>query len=371
MNKAFSCIATASLLGGALIGFTALPAQADSFTASDNSDPTAQITNAAFDIQPSHETNTDETENIQVTVADADTVSDIQQVTLCFYSLQYGDSDCHVDKLDPRNTVLMTWNNSASNPDYFTISATSSDNGIPAGNASFWKLAAGAGNGGDGVSSRTGQSDFSDSGYGDGTATSMAMAFRFHVSEVAAQGEWGAKVVALDSGGGTGSNDVDGYTVKWYGEVAAQRPDNDYGKLSSGGSKIANGLNDGNIAANGASDITMQTTDFAQGSTTLTNVASTAGAPDINQPLTGDQLYALDVVPNASFDDGSSAIRLTADPQAVYTGMFPAATTESGSALKDSFRLSLGANIPYSANKYQNTVTVGIEPSAETPLNTQ
>ncbi|MFN8126397.1 MAG: hypothetical protein U0R64_07815 [Candidatus Nanopelagicales bacterium] len=326
----------AALLAASLgvVGVTS--AQADDVNPS-NATPTVAIDTDTLSMAPDNGVG-DNIYTVAVTVGDANSLEDLNTVTLCLYSTADGDATC--TNQDARNTALITWTRSG---DTFDIDATSGTE------ASNWEL----GTGGDSEAS-TNNASYSYSGY-VATDVSMQILYRFRVSDATRQGAWSVRAVANDGDATQTANDTTGYSASWYGRVATQRAGYNWGDVASGSSATADNLSAGTVVANGGSDIQMATTSFFNGTTTISNAGGTT-----NTSVSADRQFAIDVDPGVSYD-GTGTGRLTGSLADVETGDLLTGTTEAGdTSSTQSFKLWLGNKAPRAASPYSGTVTVGV-----------
>lgn len=341
VSKALACATSAALITGGIVFAASAPAQADQFDP-ENAPP--QITGVTPTIAMAPDSTTgDNIYTVAATVSDADTLLDLNTVTVCLYRQTEGDPACADSNQDARDTALLTWTRAT---DSFAIDATTggSDN-------SYWELGVG---GDDEVS--TDLAGYSRSNYNP-TASSMEMRFTFRVSEVAREGAWAVRVIANDGDAVDTVNDTDGYTMAHFSRVMTNRSAQDFGEIESEGSADIDNVTAGVIIANGGVDLSLAVGGFSNGQTALVNAGG-----DVGDAVTVDRSFALEADNDGSFDGGVNAIRVAGVPTEITTGILAGGTTEAGTpGPAQGFRLYQGGGIPRNGSPYSATVTVGVE----------
>lgn len=340
LNRSGAVLATGALLGASLVAGVAGTASADEFDPA-NAAPTVSIDTSTLTFTPDSGVG-DTIYTIAATVGDANSLVDLNTVTLCLYKVgapNAGDPTCATQ--NPQSTAKITWTRGINEFDIDASSGAESSN---------WEL----GTGGDAEPS-TNNATYSYSAY-NAASTSMTMQFRFRVSDVATEGtDWAVRVVADDGDTTTTANDTTDWTVNWYGRVATQRSGYDWADVTTGSSATANGLSAGTLVTNGGSDIQMSTSTYTDGATTIDNAL---GAAD--SAVNVDRQFAIDVDTGATYD-ATGTTRLTGSLVDVETGDLTSGTVEAGSTgSTQSFKLWLGNAIPRSGSPYTGTVTVGV-----------
>lgn len=345
-------IATTALLASGVTLAVGGVAQADTIEPT-NATPTISVDTASLAMSPSMFSSSPY--SVDVTVGDADSLADLNTVTLCVYNQAQGDANCADGNLDARDTALITWSRA---DDSFTMDATTGGGA----DTSYWEL----GQGGDTEASHTnpfpgpGTTYYSTSNYSE-SAVSMTMTFTFQVSEVAKEGtDWAVKAVVDDGIATANAGDTSGYTTAWYGRVATQRASKAWTSVAAGGSATTNDYSSGTLITNGGADVMMDiASTFTDGQTTISNGGGTA-----DTAVSANRQYAMDIDKDATYNDGAGAAaqRLTGSLADVETGVLTSGTTEAGDAsVGQSFKLWLGNRIPrQDLNTYSGTLTVGI-----------
>lgn len=314
----FGAFASAALVGGVMVGMAA-PASADDYTPG-NSTPTVNITAVPATMQPAAEGGS-ATYTVEADVGDADTLLDLNTVTLCLYRTGVGDDTCATT--DPQNTAKLVWTRATD-----TFAMTS-------GASTFWA------------------NDASVSNY-VATAVSMSMDFKFKISEATLQGGWTAKVIAAD-GTATPEDTDAGITTNYYGNVDTNRATQSFGTIASGGSALKENISDGTLQVNGSTDIFYAVANFTDGTTTATNMQATS--TDVAVPPTATK-FAYDCKDAVTFGE-SGAFRVAGTATEIDSGVLSGGTAEGGStATVASCRLSSGGQLPVASYSAAVTVTV-------------
>lgn len=295
------------------------PAFADQFTTANNA-PT--LSSPAFTM-PGAQTNfepdggaSDEVYTYGVTVSDADTLNDLDTVSVCLYhslkedGLTLGEGDATCAAINPQNTVKLTWTRSTS-----TFAAST-------GTSTYWAL-------GTGADASTAPADL--------TATSGALAFKFTVSEAMREGTWTAKVTATDTSAAAATNSAVTEGVNGYSSITA-RTQKSFGAALAANTG-SNSTDSPTIIANGATTKSLTAGDFTDGTYTfalktdgLTSVGPAAGQVtfDCNRASTFTEASATRV--------GSTATSLGS---ATASGV-----AEGGTAVDNTCRLMHGGGRP-------------------------
>ena len=318
-RKLVAQVAGATLVAGGLTAVVALPAMADDFTPG-NTAPTVTTVGGGsgpYSLTPLSPA------QVQVTVGDADTLQDLNTVTLCLYRTSGGDSTC--SSIDTTNTIKIVWSRSTNT---FALSA---------GSPTSWALNSPTGN------------------Y-VATNVSMTLDFNFIPGKVARTGAWSVKSIAADATTSTTDTDGDNFSMGYYGSVLANRSSYSYSTVASGGSSTNVNKSDGTFTSNDASDVTIRQTAFTMSSPTSKTAGIAGGAPT-DAPSAGE--VALDCNNTATFPDATGAIRLMTGAQTLEANVLTSGTGETGSsALVNSCRLSSGGRLP--VGSYSATITMGI-----------
>lgn len=203
LNRSGAVLATGALLGASLVAGVTGTASAEEFDPA-NAAPTVSIDTSTLTMSPDSGVG-DNIYTIAATVGDANSLLDLNTVTLCLYKVgapNAGDASCATQ--DPQSTAKITWTRSIDEFDVDASSGTESSN---------WEL----GTGGDAEPS-TNNASYSYSAY-SASGTSMTMQYRFRVSDVATEGtDWAVRVVAADGDTTTTANDTTGFSVNWMAE---------------------------------------------------------------------------------------------------------------------------------------------------------
>lgn len=346
-KKTKSVIARSSVLAltaGGMAVFAASPSQAEEFDPT-NIAPTVTSVTDTLAMSPDQAIG-DAVYTIAATVGDANSLQDLNTVTVCLYNQAQGVSTCGDADHDARDTVLMTWTRST---DTFTIDATTGG-----ADASNWNL--GHTTSADDSEASNVAANYSYSAF-TGTNTSMNMLFTFRTSEVAKEGtNWGVLVTA-DDGDTTGTaSDTAGYTVAHYARVATQRSAVDWNTVVAETKTASSNVNAGTFIANGGTDLQMSVTTYTDGTTTLANAG---GSPD--DALTADRQFALDVDLDDTYNAGANDFRLSSSLTDIETAVLTAGTTEAGdNSTLHGFQFQHGGAVPRSGTPYTATVLVGV-----------
>lgn len=304
-----------ALLGLALTAVAV--ASADEFVTG-NSAPTVSSPSLPASISPDAGAS-DTVYSYSITVGDADTLNDLDTVTVCLYHTVVGDATCATP--DPTTDVMLTWTQST---DAFSIEAGSLND--------YWALGTGI----DASASPT------------LTGISGTFTFKFTVSEATREGGWTAAVVATDSSAASASDSTATTTVNHYSAITT-RISQDFGTVGSG---LANGVDrEGSptVTANGQTTFSMTASDFTDGTYTFT--LKTTGLI-AEGPGAGEVTFDCQVAPEPSaIRVGSTSSQLSADQ--TTTG-----TPEGGSTVTNSCHLAHGGERPVST--YSATVVNAI-----------
>lgn len=249
-----------------------------------------------------------------VTVGDAETLNDVDTVSVCLYqslneAAGAGEGDDTCTTINPANTVKLTWTRST---DVFAISA---------GASTFWTLGTAAE-----VSTRSGAL----------TDTTAVLAFKFKVSEAMREGTWTAKVTATDISAATAVDSAATKPVNAYSAITV-RSQQSYGTLAAG--VAATATDSPTVTSNGATTMSLTAGDFVNGaySFTLLTTGLTSTAPAAGQ-LTYDCIRAATFTEATATRIGSTATSLST---ATSTG-----TAEGGTAVSNTCRIKHGGGRP-------------------------
>ncbi|MEX2424477.1 MAG: hypothetical protein WD990_10910 [Acidimicrobiia bacterium] len=305
----------------ALLGLTLSTvgvASADEFTTT-NTAPTVGTPSLSASIQP--DAGASETEyTYSIVVGDAETLNDLDTVTVCLYLTTGGDSTCATP--DPTTDVKLIWTQST---DAFTI-----DNGLSA----YWAL---------GTVTPSSSPTLTD--------TSGTFTFTFAVSEAAREGGWTAAVTA-DDGTTTDTDSTATTTVNHYSSITT-RISQDFGALSAGlvnGSEITASPT---LTANGQTTYNVTAGDFVGDGYTYT--LKTDGLTS-DAPAAGQVTFDCQV---ASTFTEASAVRVGSTSTAISSTETPTGTPEDGSTLANTCRLAHGGERPTGTYSFAVVTAVG------------
>lgn len=292
-------------------------AHADEFTTG-NTAPTVTTQGLSPTIQP----DTGASEAVyeySVLVGDAESLNDLNTVTVCLYLTTGGDSTCATP--DPTTDVSMTWTQSTN---AFTIAN---------GSGTYWAL------GTDPISTSPTL-----------TGVSGTFTFTFTVSEAMREGSWTAAVTATDKSAATATGSAATTTVNHYSSITT-RTALDFGIVTAGltGSTLTSSPT---VTSNGQTTYNASATNFTAGAYTFT--LKTDGATSV-APAAGQVTFDCQVA--SSFTEASAKrVGLTStllDATQTSTG-----TPESGSAVAHTCRLAHGGERPVGA--YSGTIVTAI-----------
>ena len=325
----------------ALSGFAAIVpnAVADSFYAMPDV-PTVELIAVPNNFQPASPRST-ATYTLTAAVGSQGSVDYIHRVYMCWTKPTDGwgdptNADCYDANFDPRYEFLMIWQND-SQWDNFP------DDWFFFGNDSNYANAN------------------SVSNYGNGTANSMNMNFKFHVSESMLMGtDWQVAVTAEDADGQSSTRTAAGKTTLYYGAVLEQPNTYNYGQLGAGQWTDSDIIDDGGFQANGASDLTYETSAFEYNDgvnpSYVIPVATGAVGTD---PAAGK--VSLDCTVNDWFNV-ENATRITGTPVETRTNYYVGGVWEGGDwyDFAHTCRLTFGGGAPVANQNYNSTFTIGI-----------
>ncbi len=314
-------VALVAVVFTAVLGWGGV-AQADTFTP-ENSDPTVSAPSLPASIQP--DAGASDTEHAySVTVGDADSLNDLDTVTVCLYLTTGGDNTCATP--DPATDVKLTWTQSTNS---FTIDDGSSN--------SYWALATGA----------------ASSAPADLTAVSGAFAFRFTVSEAMRQGGWTATVTATDGNGGIDATDSTSTTTVSHYSAVTTRVQQSFGTIASGGNAVATASP--TVTSNGTTVFKLSAGAFTAGtySYSLKTTGLTSAGPSAGE-------VAFDCIIGSTFTE-ASATRVASTSTQVSDTQTSTGTAEGGAAVSNTCRLWQGGQRPVSsyAATVVNSVVAG------------
>lgn len=278
-------------------------ARADTFTPQ-NSNPTVSTPSLSASISPDAGQSASQY-TYSVTVGDADTLNDLDTVTLCLYHTTAGDATCATP--DPATDVKLVWTQSTN---AFTIDDGSVN--------TYWAL---------GTSPAPSAPTL--------TGVSGIFSFTFFVSEAMRKGGWTAKVTAAD--GNAGSTDaVDSTpttTVNGYAAITT-RVSQSFGTIASGGSATATASP--TVTSNGQTTFSLTAGNFSNGSYSF-SLKTATGAPGAGE-------VAFDC--NIGVFDALAAVRIGSTATAVSTAQTASGTAEGGAAVSNGCRLMHGGQRP-------------------------
>ena len=318
----------------ALFGLASIatPAIADTFTPL-NDPPTVLSTGlfqggtATSSITPAHPRSTT-VYTVSADVGSQGGLSNLDTVTMCLINgdnISYGVSgvaDCSGAGTNPKNLFKMVWTQAT---DSFAVT----------GNNFYQNVS-------------------SVSNYGDGTALSATMEFKFKVSEAMLQGgSWIVRVEAVDDQGQVSTTGEAGpITVNYFGAVTTQRVSQDFGSLLGNNVQTIDGIKTGEFIANGVSYLTLAATDF----TYSTNTVAIQGNGGL-APAAGEVAFDCE----AGATHTSSGYRIGTTATSFDWNLFSGGTGESANTThQHSCFLLFGGGASVANVQYTNTVTVGI-----------
>ncbi|MDZ7577108.1 MAG: hypothetical protein U0904_02880 [Candidatus Nanopelagicales bacterium] len=315
-------LTSVALIASVLTAVAVTPGQADEF-GQGNTAPVVSALTAGFAMQPAAN-GTSDTYQINAEITDANTLLDLDTVTLCLYHTTQGTSTC--SSTAARNTMKIVWTQATN-----AFALTS-------GASTYW-------------ADQTSVSNYV------ATNTAMVMNFKFKVSEAALQGAWTATVTALDTSAGEDSATNADYSVAYYGAVDTNRVSQDYGTLAKDASATAQNISHGTLQANGASDIYYAVADLTDGTTTMTNAGGlVTAAPAVTE-------FALDCLGGSATYDNTGAVRIGAGATEVHSNILTGGVVEGGNNTNvASCRLTSGGQVP--AGPYAGAVTVTVGPES-------
>lgn len=313
---------TSASLAGAL---SAAPAGAEEFTPQ-NTTPT--LASPAFTM-PGAQTafepdaaGSDEVYTYAVTAGDAETLNDLNTVSVCLYhSLKEdgttaGEGDSTCTTINPQNTVKLTWTRSTN---AFAISA---------GASTYWALGTGAD---------------ASSAPADLTATSGVVTFKFKVSEAMREGTWKAVATATDISAASASDNSQTKLVNAYSSITA-RTAKDFGTLASGGAG-ATATDSPTVISNGATTVSLTGGSFVNGSYSF--ALKTTGLTSTS-PAAAEVTY--DCMTGGTFTE-ASATRVGSTATSLGTAT-STGTAEGGSAVSNTCRVKHGGQRPVGAYSF-------------------
>ncbi|HWM18932.1 MAG TPA: hypothetical protein VNO51_04550 [Ilumatobacteraceae bacterium] len=325
-------LAALALTAVGVSALSATPASADELLTA-NTAPTVAGTSFTMPVpQTAFEPDSDESDEVyayNVTVGDAESLNDLQTVTVCLYqSLKEdataGEGDNTCTAINPANTVRLTWSQAT---DAFTIGA---------GASTFWAL--------DTVAPSTRSGALVD--------TTAAFVFRFTVSEAMREGTWTAKVTATDITAATDVNATVTALVNAYSAITVRDPQ-DFGTLAAG-APGAERTDSPIVTSNGATTLSLTAGDFVNGvySYTLKTDDATSVAPDAGE-VTYDCNRAGAFVEGTATRVGSGVTLIG------VAGATASGTVEGGVAVSNSCRIMHGGGRPTGTYAFVVVNTIG------------
>jgi hypothetical protein len=309
---------------------SASPASADVLLTA-NTTPTVGSTSFTMPGTAAFEPDSDASDEVyayNVTVGDAESLNDLQTVTVCLYqslkedaSAGEGNDTCAA--INPANTVLLTWTQAT---DAFTIGA---------GASTFWAL--------DTVIPSTRSGALVD--------TTAAFVFRFTVSEAMREGTWTAKVTATDITAATDQDATVTAVVNAYSAITVRDPQN-FGLLAAGVG--AERTDSPIVTSNGATTLSLTAGDFVNGV-----YSYTLKTDDITSvgPAAGEVTY--DCNRAGAFDE-STATRVGSGVTLIgVAGATASGTVEGGVAVSNSCRIMHGGGRPTGTYAFVVVNTIG------------
>jgi hypothetical protein len=256
-------------------------------------------------------------------------LANLSTVTLCIFDADAispngsGVTPCANAATDPKHIFEMVWTQST---DSFAVTGTNHYQNVS-----------------------------SVSNYGDGTALTATMNFKFKVSNAMMQGSnWVIRVEAVDDQAQvSATGELSPVAVDYFGAVTTQRTPTAFGDLLANGQSTRSGIASGAFLANGISYLTLEATDFANGSNTI------AIDPNGAQwPPTGT--VALDCEAAAVWN-GANGVRVGTSATSFDWGLFSSGTGETAdSSHVHSCVLTFGGGATVARVEYTSTVTIGI-----------
>lgn len=316
-------IATFSALISSLL---ASGARADVFTPT-NDPPTVENLVLPEAMQPASPRST-AVYDLVATVGSQGTVANLKTVSMCWYKGS-ASSSCDDAATDPKTQFKMIWTQSTN-----SFSVVGTNNYRNAGSSTT---------------------------YGDGTALSMDVTFKFRISDAMLFGEdWNVKVSVVDQQDNSTPADpmfsseieASNLVVLYFGAVSTQPSSKPFGALGFGESNDVTNVSTGQFRANSASDINISATDFTYLSNTIPLDTSNSS------PASG--YVAMDCNQGENFGD-SPPVRVSSSPQLLISNVFSSGTGEStDTTFPHSCRLVFGGGAAVANVLYTNTVTIGI-----------
>ncbi len=256
-----------------------------------------------------------------VTVGDAESLNDLDAVSVCLYhslkedGITPGEGDSTCATINPQNTVKLTWTRSTN---AFAVSA---------GTSTYWALGSGAD---------------ASSAPADLTATSGALTFRFKVSEAMREGTWTAKVTATDTSAASATDATVTKAVAAYSSITA-RTQKDYGTLAA--NTAATATDSPTVVSNGATNVSLTAGDFSNGTYSFT--LKTDGLTSVG-PAAGQVTF--DCKTGSTFDElTATRVGTTATSLGSATA---SGTAEGGSAVANTCRIKHGGQRPTSTYSF-------------------
>lgn len=319
-------------------------AVADTFFALPDA-PTLQVIATPNNMQPAHP-NSDAVYTATVAVGSQGSVSNITNVYMCWTKLNDGggsatNATCFDGNWDARHEFEMQWTNwdyyEGDNPEW-------ADDWFDVYGGDFYANAS------------------SVSGYGDGTAGSMNMSFKFKVSEGMLKGnDWSMTIKVVDSEDQSVSETITDKSVLYFGAVASLPNQQNFGDVAGEDYSIREGSWDGAFIANAVSDLSYSIDPFVydNGVDAPSVLPLDGGNPG---DMAGAGKVAVDCVTNYSWYTNSGEFRMTEAPQTARTGEFMYGTGEYGDDPEffHACALYFGGGAPVANETYYNTFTVGI-----------
>lgn len=309
-------IAVLALVAGGMTAIVMGPARADDFNP-ENHTPVVTSVTGGLTVSPGA-TGSGEID-VNATVADADSLLDLNAVSLNFFNVYAMPT--------PSTNFSIVWDRAT---ETFSVDSGSS----------IWAADLGSG-----TTTYT------------ATGTSMVVNFRFKISSTAKAGTWTARVSATDMSTAWHQADGAANTVNYYSSITTRAPQAN-GTVAAAGTSLKENISDGTIVANGSSKVTMSQTAFAGtgGNAIGTSAGIMTGTPATAVTATN---VALDCGNASTYAGSASPFRLTTSAQDLITGQHTTPTVEAGStALVNSCRLTSGGQLP--VGEYTATVTTGI-----------
>lgn len=325
MQSLKKSLAGALVLATSMTGLVmARPAMADQFAVANTApivlSPSLTMPGSQTSFEPDAGSS-DEVYAYGVTVGDAESLNDLNTVSVCLYhslkedGVTAGEGDSTCGTTNAQHTAKLTWTRSTN---AFAISA---------GSSTLWAL-------GTGVDASSAPADL--------TATSGTLAFKFKVSEAMREGTWTAKVTATDTSAASATDSTPTKAVNAYSSITA-RTQKDFGTVATSGAPTA--TDSPTVVANGATAMSLTAGNFSDGTYSFT--LKTDGATSVG-PAAAQVTY--DCNRAATFTE-SSATRIGSSATSLGTAT-SSGVAEGGTAVSNTCRIKHGGSKPVSTYSF-------------------